>query len=286
MTLTSETVAVYVDAPPLNDVNRQLLNIIEVYEQNGSGCFFSNFVSLRLALLHLDPLKASAFVPLPIWIKARRAVVNIRGSGNDCFKWAVLAGMYPVEANAHRTSQYTEQVGKYDFSSLHFPVPLSSVGSFATTNDMSINAYGVDDDNKVIYPLRVSSTLVPDRHVDLLLFERNGIQHYTTIRNFRSRQMNSRQMNNHSPAVYCCQQCIHAYSTQELLDADDTDCCHAQRTKFPNYPRCRFTNIQKQLPPPFVVYADFESILKPFDTDVATTQGVEAGGESSSRHIT
>ena len=27
--------------------------------------------------------------------------------------------------------QYTEHVGKYDFSSQHFPVPLSSVGSFA-----------------------------------------------------------------------------------------------------------------------------------------------------------
>ena len=32
----------------------------------------------------------------------------------------------------------------------------------------------------------------------------------------------------------------------------------------------------------FVVYADFDSILKPVDTDVDTTQGEEVGGESSS----
>ena len=44
VTLTSEIVAVYADAPPPNDANRQLLNFTE-YEQNGSGCFFSNFVS-------------------------------------------------------------------------------------------------------------------------------------------------------------------------------------------------------------------------------------------------
>ena len=31
-----------------------------------------------------------------------------------------------------------------------------------------------------------------------------------------------------------------------------------------------------------LVYADFESILKPVDADVDTTQGVEVGGESSS----
>ena len=58
-------VAVYADAPPpLNDVNRQLLNLIEVYEQNGSGWVFSNFVSLQLSLWHLDPLRASAFAQL------------------------------------------------------------------------------------------------------------------------------------------------------------------------------------------------------------------------------
>ena len=122
---------------------------------------------------------------------------------------------------------------------------------------MSINVYGVDDDKKVIFPLRVSSTLVPDIHVDILLFERDGIQHYTTIRNF-SRLVNS-QMSNHEHTVYCFKLCLHAYLTQELLDAHTTDCCHAQRTKFPDGPRCQFTNIQKQLQAPFVVYADFES---------------------------
>ena len=144
---------------------------------------------------------------------------------------------------------------------------------------MSINVYGVDDDKKVFYPLRVSSTLVPDRHV-LLLFERNGIQHYTIIRNVI--RLVSSQISNHERTVYCCKQCLHAYPTQELLDAHATDCCHAQRTKFPNDPRCRFTNIQKQLLAPFVVYADFESFLKPVDKDVDTTQGVEVGDESPS----
>ena len=129
---------------------------------------------------------------------------------------------------------------------------------------------------KVIYPLRVSSAFVSDRHVDLLLIERNGIQHYTTFRNFS--RLVSRQMINHGHTVYCCKQCLHAYSTQELLDAHSTDCCHAQRTKFPDDPRCRFTNIQENLPAPFVVYADFEPILKPDDKNVDTTQGVKVGG--------
>ena len=104
----------------------------------------------------------------------------------------------------------------------------------------------------MIYPLRVLSTLVPDRYVDLLLFERNGIQHYTTIRNF-SRLVSS-LMSKHGHTVHCCKQCLHAYSTEELVDAHVTDCCHTQRTKYPNDLRCQFTNIQKQLPAPLSLF--------------------------------
>ena len=39
------------------------------------------------------------------------------------------------------------------WESISFSVPLSTVGSFALRNNMSINVYGVDDDNEVIYPL-------------------------------------------------------------------------------------------------------------------------------------
>ena len=66
VTLTSEMVAVYAgDAPPLEDMNRQMLNLVKIYEHNGSGWVFSHFASLQLTLWHLDPLRASAFVPLP-----------------------------------------------------------------------------------------------------------------------------------------------------------------------------------------------------------------------------
>ena len=51
-------------------VNRQLLNIIEVCEQNCSGWVFSDFVSLQLNLWHLDPLLASALFQYPSGYKS------------------------------------------------------------------------------------------------------------------------------------------------------------------------------------------------------------------------
>ena len=92
--------------------------------------------------------------------------------------------MHPVAVHGDRMDKYVEHVNKYDFSYLRFPVPLSSIGSFVTSNNLSINVYGIEDGKKVIYPLRVSQTIVPDRHMDLLLYECISIQHCTTIKNF------------------------------------------------------------------------------------------------------
>ena len=250
----------------------------KLFELNGSGWVLSNFQNLELTLWQLDPLRGSALIPLPRWIQARKDVVNVAGTGDDCFKWAILAGMHPVDVHADREGKYVEHMGKYDSSSLVFPVPFQSVGSFTQINNMSINVYGVDDDHEVIYPLRVSSTLVPDRHVDLLLFQRDGVQHYATIRNFS--RLVGRQLSNHGHTVHCCRWYLHAYSSQEFLDTHALDSCHAQRTKFPKDTRCRITNIQKQLLAPFVIYADFESIVQWVGVEAMdTTQGVAVGDD-------
>ena len=84
--LTSEVIAVYAaDATqPLDDVNRQLLNFIEVFELNGSEWVFSHFQDLQLTLRQLGPLRGSAYIPLPRWIQTRRAVVNVAVTGDDC----------------------------------------------------------------------------------------------------------------------------------------------------------------------------------------------------------
>ena len=185
--------------------------------------------------------------------------------------------MHPVDVHADRRGKYVEHMGKYYFSCFPLPAPPQAVGTFVLRNNMSINVYGVDDD-EVIYPLRVSSTLVPDRHVvGLLLFEVDGVQRYTTIRDFS--RLVGRQLNNHGHTFNCWRRCLHAYSSKELLDAHALDCCHAQRPKFPKDQRCRFTNTQKQLLAPTIVYADFESILhRVLDDAMDTTQGVATGG--------
>ena len=185
---------------------RHLLELVEVYEHNGSGWGFSSFASLQLTLWQLDPLRVGAFVPLPKWIRDKHAVTNINGTGVDCFKWAVLAGLHPISDNPDRMGNYMEYVDKYDFYGLSYTVPLSSIAPLAARNGISV--YAVEDRKRVVCPLCVTSDVVTGKHVDLLLHEMGGIQHYSTIRNFS--WLVSEQMSSHNGASYCCKKCLHS----------------------------------------------------------------------------
>ena len=136
----------------LNGVYRQLLNYIDVYERNGSGWVLSRLEALKITIWQLDPLRASSYRRLPTWIINKHAVTNERNTGNDCFKWAFLAGMHPTKRDSDRLMKYKSFQSKYDFSPLTYPVPLKDIDRFCRRNNWSINVYGIsgkDDDYKV-----------------------------------------------------------------------------------------------------------------------------------------
>ena len=148
---------------------QHLLELIEVYEHNGSRWVFSSIVSLELSLWQLDPLRAGTFTPLPKWIRDKRAVTNVVGTGDVCFKWAVPAGLHPASLEPNRMENYQAYMDKYDFSTLSYPVQLLSIVLFAARNGILINVYAVKEGKHVVFPLCVTDNVVKGKQVDLLL---------------------------------------------------------------------------------------------------------------------
>ena len=212
------------------------------------------------------------------WIRDKHAVTNVEGTGDDCFKWPVLAALHPATVNPSRMTNYTPFENRYDFDTLTFHVSLQAIAPFAKRNDISINVYVVEGDKRVIFPLCVTEKPIDGKHVDLLIHELRGIQHYSAIRNFN--RLFSGQVSNNQHAICCCRKCLHGCTSTSKLDEHTRLCMYSQRTEFPRDARCRFTNIHIQLPAPFMVYADFESVLKPL-SDCDTTQGAEIGTATS-----
>ena len=220
-------IAVYADtAHPLGNVNRQLLDFIGVFELHGSGRVFSHFESLQLTSWQHDSLRGNVYIPLPRWIQAKRAVVNVTSTGVDCFKWAVSAGVYPVDVNAYCMGQYAEHRVSTIFLLYTF-LSLFLLWFFRISKQHVW--CGRRQRGNISSPCFVNTC--SERHVDLLLFERGSVHHYTTIRNF-SRLVSS-QLNTNEHVTYCCRQCLHSQSSQELLDAHAIDCSPVQTPEFP-----------------------------------------------------
>ena len=307
--LVSEPFEVYADTnikEQLINAYKQLLNEIDVYERNGSGWVLSYLTSLDTSLWELDPLRASSYHRLPQWIINKRAARNIRNDDQECFKWAVIAGLDEptMPTKPCDVASYQAYEVLYDWSMLKFPVPLTDIKKFGKANNISINVYGCTDYNQElecssdedddledvaateslvneevkpnkkkrnsIHPLKVTHH-VQERHINLLLTEKDGNQHYSTITNFN--RLAGSQISSHGHRKFFCYSCLHGFSRPDLL-RDHKNLCEgteAQREVFPyKDPILKFTNIKRQLKTPFVCYADAESILKSVESPMNT----------------
>ena len=120
----------------------------------------------------------------------------------------------------------------------------------------------------MVYPLKVAKVIIKKCHVNLLLPEKNGQHHYTTIKDFS--RLVTPQISRRKCEHFFCYSCMHGFTNKELLKTHRDQSCktdNAQRTKIPiDDPMLQITNVPKQLKAPFVDYANFECILKMDET--------------------
>ena len=171
-------------------------------------------------------------------------------------------------------------------------MPLSDIPKFERRNNLSVSVYGFqegkEDREGFIYPLKVSKE-VNERHADLLLIANDETNHYCYIKDFA--KLVGSQYSSHNHKTYFYRFCLHGFSRcttsadlnryrrsdeemKERLKKHEDNCFAfaAQRTEFPEDPIVKFKNVHKQVQAPFVVYADFESILKGLSNQGNKTQ--------------
>jgi len=99
----------------LKSSNKQLVSKIDTFETEGSGWILDRLVKLDCSVYHLDPLRASSYHRLPQWIIKKHAVRNIKNEDQECFKWAVLAGLHePTSDHPAEVFSYRVYEDEYD----------------------------------------------------------------------------------------------------------------------------------------------------------------------------
>ena len=236
----------------------------------GSGWSVESIQELRLNVARYEPLSGSSYLPLPDFIAKKRAVINVKNADDKCFMWSVLAKLHPVEKDPQRVTKYAQYTKELDFFNIEFPVKIKDIPRFEKQNDLTVNVYSYDDEKEYLYPVHVSQNApIGDQsqvsHVDLFLMIEEEHSHYCYIKNF-SRLMSHKTK--HDGTKYFCMRCLQHFNDVKALTAH-TDVCSSLNKKLmkvvmpePNS-KIAFKNIQKQMKAPFVVYADFESLLIP-----------------------
>ena len=245
-----------------------IIGQMEGYSEKGSNWVFKEVVKFEIHTIEYNPNNGSSYIDLPSWIKNKKAIVNIKNNDDKCFLWCILRYLHPRDRDEERI----KDLEKYEFSlntkGITFPMKVNNITQFEKLNPElpGINVFS-NDDKMIIYPLREAKRDCKNT-IDLFLYEEDGASHYTLIKNFH-RLIKSQKTTSHNGEIFICKRCFSHYTKEELLEKHIKYCSNNQ-TALITMPKPNtmlyFKNYHKQLPIPFVVYADFECFTKPMNS--------------------
>ena len=249
----------------LGRIIRAIMEKLDIYQKNGSGWYFYEVIELEIHTVEYKPLRGSSYIPLPDWIMRKKAIVSLRNKDDKCFLWSILRYLHPREKNDSRVKDLKQYENELVIpKGFNFPVKVRDIPKFekANPNLPGINVFSVN--NKYFYPLYMAMR-DNQKSIDLFLYEKNGKQHYSLIKNF-SRFCRSQITSNTNTPLYICKRCFCSFTTEKLLENHSFYCTNKESV-YVVMPKkensiLKYKNIEKQFPVPFVVYADFECFTK------------------------
>ena len=173
--------------------------------------------------------------------------------------------------NAERiTNEVREQAKLLNWTGLEFPTSVKHIGKFGKQNaDVAVNVFGYETEGKkeYVYPLRISG-LQREQVVNLMLISNGEKSHYCWIKDVGRLLSLQTTDRGHNKKIDCLG-CLNCFATSTALEDHEGYCKSNDVVKVEMPARgtsLEFDKFHKKMRVPFVVYADFESFIKPIDT--------------------
>lgn len=293
------------------NIQRKIFEQFGEMTEQGSGWSLHEIIALVINNNKHQVFNGASHVSLPEFIERKKAVINVQNNDNQCFKWAVLAALHPEVKRPQRVSSYKSFENELNFKNISFPVTLDQLGIFEKNNEtISVNIYAVEDEynhdtkkkENTIVPIRITEN-VRKNHIHLLWIadinsmennENEGeapsgnislcemvndvdvISHYCYIKNL-ARLVGS-QCNSHGHKIWLCDRCLHYFYSEIKLAEHTIECGEKNKCKITlpdhnsNQRWISFKHFNRQLPVPYIIYADIESLLSTISSDTTTDE--------------
>ena len=264
----------FLDDSDINDLIECMLAYIKAQTENPqfpeSGFTLDKIMHLYINFHKLVLTRGSSYIELPEWIKSKKAVINRQNKDEECFKWAVIAALHHEEIRKghQRISRLGPYENQYNWKEVEFPVSIKKIDQFEKNNPgkaVNVLFSSKKSQKKNIYIVRSSERNVKcKKQANLLMIEDCEKRHYTSIKGI-SRLLKSLSAN-HKTAYHFCMNCVNGFRTEAARDKHYEYCSsngHV-KVKMPTEKEkwLKFHDGQYQFMVPFMLHADFESILK------------------------
>ena len=241
---------------------QQILNKIAQWISEGSGWTIQSIENHYINIVNYDPLKGSSYIKLPqeLWNSAK-GLINMKNKDNECFRWCHIRHLNPQDKDPQRIKKTDKQyIEKLDYSSIEFPVTVKQINKIEKQNNICINLFGYEEKQK--FPIYISKEKYQD-HMELLLITEGENKHYVLIKDFNKFMF---RQTKHEHKKHFCMYCLQCFSREDVLTKHINNCISINGKQAINMPekgdKVYFKNHHKQLPVPFVIYADFEAITE------------------------
>ena len=95
----------------------------------GSGWQLHSIEGLEIFITKFDPVKGKSYTPFPKRIISKKTVINMENNDNQCFKWATVRALHPVDRDAGQISKiFRKQSENYNWDNIEFPVKIKDIG--------------------------------------------------------------------------------------------------------------------------------------------------------------
>ena len=252
----------------LNKFIDEVKGEIEAWSERGSGWIMDKILEAFLNVVQYQPMRGGSYIPLPTKLKNKKAALNIQNRDNECIRWALRAALFPAPRgrNPIKPSSYPTKDG-LNFTGIDFPTPVSQIDRLERQNqNLAINVFGWENGQVVVH--RISEKREVPR-MNLMLTKQGENTHYSDVKRLTALLYDQ---NRHNESKHFCERCLHGYKTRDLLERHKPECKGLMksptRTDMPKQGenKMSFTNYHKQMKAPYVVYADFECLVRKIAT--------------------
>ena len=268
----------------LNMSRQEILNVIDKWVSEGSGWVTDRIDRHYINVTLYKPLNGSSYIELPTELRnPKKGLINIKNKDNECFRWCHIRHLNPQIEHPERIKKGDKQmINELNYDGIAFPVTRKQYNKIETQNSIRINVFGYE--NGQPFPIHISKEAFKDQ-MNLLLITKDEKKHYVLIKDFNSFMYNQTK---HKNKKHFCLYCLQCFSSERTLANHVNNCLTINGAQAINMPKqgeniLKFTNFHKQLPVPFVIYADFEAITKKVQ---GCKQSAEMENEKNKRSYT